>query len=113
MQEREDRMKTMDRRGFLGSVAAAGAFASLGPVAAAAGQAAQAGAAGTEGRRQQRRPWKAVYISMLPKELGYLERFQLAKEVGFEGIEIGTISEPAVAQEILEASKKPGCRSTA
>ncbi|HSK10203.1 MAG TPA: sugar phosphate isomerase/epimerase family protein [Vicinamibacterales bacterium] len=94
-------MKTINRRGFLGSVAAAGAFAALRPRAAAAtGQAAQAGAPGALK--------KAVYISMLPKELGYLERFQLAREVGFEGIEIGTISEPAVAEEIRDASTKAG-----
>lgn len=85
-------MTTIDRRAFLGSAAALGAMAALRPrTAAAAG-----------GMR------KAVYISMLPKELPYPQRFQLAKDVGFEGIEIGTVADPAVAAEIKEASAKTG-----
>lgn len=85
-------MTTIDRREFLGSAAALGAMAALRPrTAAAAG-----------GMR------KAVYISMLPKELPYPQRFQLAKDVGFEGIEIGTVTDPAVAAEIKEASAKAG-----
>lgn len=85
-------MTTIDRRAFLGSAAALGAMAALRPrTAAAAG-----------GMR------KAVYISMLPKELPYPQRFQLAKDVGFEGIEIGTVTDPAVAAEIKEASAKTG-----
>ena len=86
-------MTTIDRRAFLESAAALGAVAALRPRPAAA-------AAG--GMK------KAVYISMLPKELPYPERFQLAKDVGFEGIEIGTITDPAVAAEIKEASAKTG-----
>jgi len=85
-------MTTIDRRAFLESAAALGAMAALRP--------RTAGAAG--GMR------KAVYISMLPKELPYPQRFQLAKDVGFEGIEIGTITDPAVAAEIKEASAKTG-----
>lgn len=85
-------MTTIDRRAFLGSAAVLGAMAALRPrTAAAAG-----------GMR------KAVYISMLPKELPYPQRFQLAKDVGFEGIEIGTVADPAVAAEIKEASAKTG-----
>ena len=85
-------MTTIDRRAFLGSAAVLGAMAALRPrTAAAAG-----------GMR------KAVYISMLPKELPYPQRFQLAKDVGFEGIEIGTVTDPAVAAEIEEASAKTG-----
>ena len=45
---------------------------------------------------------------MLPKELGFRERFQLAKDVGFEGIEIGTVSDPKEADEIKDASQKTG-----
>jgi hexulose-6-phosphate isomerase len=93
---------TIDRRTFLESATALAAVAALRPRAAAA--------AGTMR--------KAVYISMLPKELkdpsgaskplGYLERFQLAKEVGFEGVEIGTIADAAEAQAIKEAAAKAG-----
>ena len=85
-------MTTIDRRTFLGTAAAATAAAAMRqwPVAAAGGLK------------------KAVYVSMLPKELGYLDRFKLALDVGFEGIEIGTIADAAVAAEIAEASKKTG-----
>jgi L-ribulose-5-phosphate 3-epimerase len=85
-------MTTIDRRAFLESATALAAVAALRPRAAAA-------AGGMK---------KAVTLSMLPKELPYPERFQLAKDVGFEGIEIGTITEPAVAAEIKEASAKAG-----
>jgi len=83
-------MTTIDRRGFLESAAALGAVAALRPRTAAA-------AGGMK---------KAVYISMLPKELSYLERFQMAKAAGFEGIEIGTIGDAAEAQAIKEAAGK-------
>jgi len=86
-------MMTIDRRGFLESAAALAAVAALRPRPAAA-------AAG--GMK------KAVYISMLPKELGYRERFQMALDVGFEGIEIGTIADPAEAAQIKEAATKTG-----
>jgi L-ribulose-5-phosphate 3-epimerase len=93
---------TIDRRTFLESATALAAVAALRPQTAAA--------AGTMK--------KAVYISMLPKELkdpsgaskslGYLERFQLAKEVGFDGVEIGTIADAPEAQAIKEAAAKAG-----
>jgi hexulose-6-phosphate isomerase len=93
---------TIDRRTFLESATALAALAALRPRPAAA--------AGTMR--------KAVYVSMLPKELkdpsgaakplGYLERFQMAKEVGFEGVEIGTIADAAEAQAIKEAAAKAG-----
>jgi hexulose-6-phosphate isomerase len=51
---------------------------------------------------------KAVELSMLPNSLGILERFQLAKDAGFEAIECPTTPEPARAEEILAASRKAG-----
>jgi L-ribulose-5-phosphate 3-epimerase len=87
-------MTMIDRRTFLGTAAAA-------TVATAMGSWPAAGAGGLK---------KAVYVSMLPKELGYPERFKLALDVGFEGIEIGTITDAAVAAEIAEASKKTGLK---
>lgn len=53
---------------------------------------------------------KSTLISMLPKELSYAERFALAREVGFEAIEMQTISKEEEAAEIREASKKTGLR---
>jgi hexulose-6-phosphate isomerase len=85
-------MMTIDRRGFLESAAALAAVAALRPREAAA-------AGGMK---------KALYVSMLPEKLGYRERFQMARDVGFEGIEIGTTSDPKVAEEIKEAATKTG-----
>jgi hexulose-6-phosphate isomerase len=53
---------------------------------------------------------KSVLINMLPKELSYAARFALAREVGFEGIEMQTISRPEEAAEIREAAAKAGLR---
>jgi hexulose-6-phosphate isomerase len=88
-------MKPIDRRTFLETAAAVSAVAALRPRPAAAA---------TGG------PKKALYVSMLPKELGYRERFQLALDSGFEGIEIGTITDAAVATEIKEAAAKTGLK---
>ena len=78
------------RRRFLSSVAAA-------PFAAAA--------AAPSGRLPIR---KAVEFSMLPKSLGVRERFQLAKDSGFEAIECPTTPGAAEAEEIRAASKQVG-----
>ncbi|MBZ5584792.1 MAG: sugar phosphate isomerase/epimerase [Acidobacteriia bacterium] len=80
-------MKHFSRRGFLATMTAA-------PFAAAA-----------ESRLPIR---KAVEFSMLPRTLGISERFQLAKDVGFEAIECPTTPEAAQAEEMLAASKKAG-----
>ncbi|MDX2033070.1 MAG: TIM barrel protein [Blastocatellia bacterium] len=53
---------------------------------------------------------KAVLISMLPKEMSYLDRFKVAVECGFEGIEAQTITDPKEADQIKEASMKAGIR---
>lgn len=85
-------MATTDRRGFLETAAALAAVAALKPrPAAAAGN-----------------PKKAVLISMLPKELSFQDRFQLARDVGFAGIEMQTVSDQAEAKQIAEASQKTG-----
>jgi hexulose-6-phosphate isomerase len=86
-------MTTTHRRAFLETAIAASALAALRPRRAAA-------AAGPIR--------KAVELSMLPKELGIRERFQLARDVGFEGIEIGTVSDPKEADEMKDASQKTG-----
>ena len=88
----------MDWRTFLEMTAAASGVSAL-----AALGAAPATAAAAEGGLR-----KAVYVSMLPKELGYVDKFKLAVEVGFQGIEIGTIGDPAAAAEIKEASARTG-----
>src|SRR3990170_3250188 len=87
-------MTPIDRRGFLETTAALSALAALRPrVAAAAGN-----------------PKKAVLISMLPKERSYRERFQMAVDVGFAGIEMQTVADAAEAAEIKEASDRTGLK---
>ncbi|MFN0124831.1 MAG: sugar phosphate isomerase/epimerase family protein [Blastocatellia bacterium] len=51
---------------------------------------------------------KGVLLSMLPGNLSYLDRFKMALDVGFEGIEAQTITDPKVADEIKAASDKAG-----
>jgi L-ribulose-5-phosphate 3-epimerase len=51
---------------------------------------------------------KAVLISMLPKQLSVPDKFALAREVGFEGIEVHTIPDPREAETIAAASKASG-----
>src|SRR5262249_53561788 len=55
-------------------------------------------------------PRKAVLISMLPKELGYRDRFQMALDAGFAGIEMKTMPDAREADEVREASAKTGLR---
>jgi hexulose-6-phosphate isomerase len=51
---------------------------------------------------------KAVEFSMLPNTLSILDRFQLARECGFEQIECPTTPDQAKAEEMLAASRKAG-----
>lgn len=53
---------------------------------------------------------KSVLINMLPKELSYAAKFALAREVGFEGIEMQTITRAEEAAEIREAAAKAGLK---
>jgi hexulose-6-phosphate isomerase len=81
------------RRGFVQSAATFSALAVLGRSSAAAGS-----------------PKKAVLISMLPRELGYLDRFKLAVDAGFAGIEMRTIADAKEAETVREASSRSGLR---
>jgi len=86
-------MSVIDRRAFLEGAAA---------LAAAAFAPRPAFAAGS--------PKKAVLISMLPKELSYEDRFKLARDAGFAGIEMRTVSDAKEAETIRAASAKTGLR---
>ncbi len=48
---------------------------------------------------------KAVEFSMLPKSMSVLERFQLAREAGFERVECPTTPDQHEAEEIKKASE--------
>src|SRR3989441_12142915 len=78
-----------------------------------------AGHAGTAYARQAATPpaqrtsttiRKSVLISLLPKDRSYAERFAIAREAGFEAIEMQTIAREEEAAEIREASQKAGLR---
>ncbi|MGH9629765.1 MAG: sugar phosphate isomerase/epimerase family protein [Bryobacteraceae bacterium] len=47
---------------------------------------------------------KGVLISMLPKEMSYRDRFQLARDVGFTDLECQTVTDEKEAEEIKRAS---------
>jgi hexulose-6-phosphate isomerase len=49
---------------------------------------------------------KAVEFSMLPGKIPVLDRFQMARDAGFEAIECPTTPDAAAAEEILAASRK-------
>ncbi|MBX3278547.1 MAG: sugar phosphate isomerase/epimerase [Acidobacteria bacterium] len=83
----------MDRRTFTRSAT----LASIGAVTANAV---------TASTNQPQQLKKAVLITMLPKEMSYLDRFKLAVDVGFEGLEAQTVADPRVADEIREAADK-------
>jgi len=88
-------MTSINRRTFLQSTAMLSAMAAVQtqPARSAAGM-----------------PKKAVLVSMLPKKMSYMEKFELAKDVGFEGIEAMTIEDVKIADEIREASTKAGIK---
>ena len=92
-----------DRRTFLKLLAAAAGTAVPGRLSAAAQQTAPAARpAGTIK--------KSTLISMLPREGTYAERFAIARQAGFEAIEMRTITRDEEAQEIREAAQKTGLR---
>lgn len=83
----------MERRSFLAATIASGVYAGLNQAAAATLPIK-----------------KAVLYSMLPKQLPLLERFQLAREVGFEEMECPQIDDPAEAESIKKAADQAKLR---
>jgi len=53
---------------------------------------------------------KAVCIGVLPRDIPVLERFEMAKKTGFEGIEPNTLTTVEEVAEYKEASRKTGIR---
>jgi L-ribulose-5-phosphate 3-epimerase len=47
---------------------------------------------------------KAVLLSMLPKTMSYADRFQMARDAGFEETECGTEPDEKIAEEIRKAA---------
>jgi hexulose-6-phosphate isomerase len=73
-----------------------------------AASAALSAAAAADGQRLPIQ--KAVLMSMLPKELAFKDRFQLARDCGFEEIEIQTVYDPKEAGDIRKAAEATGLR---
>ena len=48
---------------------------------------------------------KAVLLAMLPKDMSYADRFQVARDAGFEETECGTEPDEKVAEEIRKAAQ--------
>jgi L-ribulose-5-phosphate 3-epimerase len=82
-------MPTIDRRSFLAATAAASAAAALRPAPARA-------AAGGG-------PRKALVVSMISDKLAWPERFKVARDAGFEGVELHTVTDPKEADTIKAA----------
>jgi hexulose-6-phosphate isomerase len=53
---------------------------------------------------------KAVLLGMLPKSLSYAERFQLAREAGFDEVEAHQCDDPKEAEDIKRAADGAGVR---
>src|SRR5262245_50647163 len=92
---KQDAQLMNNRRDFL-KASAMGAAATLLPQNDLIGSPGPASA--QEGRLR-----KGVLITMLPKQMSYLDRFKLAVDVGFEGVEAQTVTDPKEADQIKEA----------
>jgi L-ribulose-5-phosphate 3-epimerase len=90
-----------DRRTFLKSLAALAAAGSSGALAGHARAQPPPAAGGIR---------KSTLISMLPNDGSYEDRFALALECGFEGIEMHTMPREEEAAEIRDAASKTGLK---
>jgi L-ribulose-5-phosphate 3-epimerase len=93
------------RRIFLKTLAAAVAAASQAGRAEARQTAQPGGPASAPSKIRQ-----SLLISLLPKERPYADRFAMAREAGFDAIEMQTIAGDEEAAEIKEAAGKAGLR---
>jgi L-ribulose-5-phosphate 3-epimerase len=81
-------MPTVDRRRFLAATAAASAAAALRP---------------TRARAESGGPRKALVVSMISDKLAWPDRFKVARDSGFEGVELHTVTDPKEADAIKAA----------
>ena len=80
----------MNRRTFIQAVAATAAGARLRALA------------------PDRQISKAVLISMLPKDLPYARRFAIAREAGFDAVEMQTVESKEQSAEVRDAARQAG-----
>lgn len=79
-------------------------------VTASALEAVAASASGASATHSPLPLRKGVLISMLPRNLSYLDRFKMARDVGFEVLQAQTIPDPHEAEQIKTAAEKAGLR---
>jgi L-ribulose-5-phosphate 3-epimerase len=92
--------KHSSRREFLQTTAAA-----LGGVAVGDPSRKHARARAASVPQKHRAIQKGVLLSMLPKELSYADRFKMARDVGFEVMQVPTTPVQSEAEEILKAAE--------
>lgn len=84
----------MDRRSFLAATAAAGTLTGLAAAQASTRLPVQ----------------KGLVIGMLGRKGSYKERFQMARDAGFECVEPNTTKDPREVEEMAKASQETGLR---
>jgi L-ribulose-5-phosphate 3-epimerase len=97
----------LNRRRFLGKSAGAALALDLGAAEIAAHRLSAAPEADKQ-TPHSGRPKKSVMFTMLPERLSLEARFQLAKEVGFEGVEAPPVAEESAANAMRAAAEKAG-----
>jgi L-ribulose-5-phosphate 3-epimerase len=104
--------ETTNRREFL--IRSAGTALALGLGGAlpafARGSTACSSNAREEKAVPEERPRKALIYGMLPNNLSMEDRFKLARDVGFDGVESGPIGDPAECEKMRAAAEKAGLR---
>ncbi len=53
---------------------------------------------------------KACVWGMFPGNLSWQDRFQLGRDVGFDGVEVGTMGDPGEVEKVRAASEKSGLK---
>jgi hexulose-6-phosphate isomerase len=98
----------VDRRAFLSR--SVGAALTLGLGATEIAGPARNAAADHDDSAPAGHPHKSVMFSMLPESLSLAERFRLAKEVGFEGVEVPPVGDEQAARTMRTAAEQAGLR---
>lgn len=93
----------MNRREFL--IGAAGAALAVGVLN---GTARGEEKPGGKGMAEKSKLKKAIIFNMLPDSLSVADRFKLARDVGFDGIEVSPTSDAAAIASMREAADKAG-----
>jgi len=94
----------MSRRNFLGTCGVGAFAATAASITAAEVKRARAETSSSNEIK------KGLVFGMLPGNLSIEDRFRLAADVGFRGVEIGTERDPKTLREMIAAAEKTGVR---